>query len=125
MMKQEFTERAEINYDSLSEQNWDIINMVYAWHPMISDVNGKDEIIALYKKGGMGLMEDMYPTAEKLHDIESEIQTASVTVENLIKQYQEELNTLTKRHNANLAEQKKIVKEAYETRNEIEVKYGK
>ncbi|MDD2957992.1 MAG: hypothetical protein PHR92_05620, partial [Lachnospiraceae bacterium] len=60
MMKHEF--EAGLG-NKVTEEQYRKIQFVYTWHPVISDVHGKDDIVALYKIGGDRLMLDMAPTA--------------------------------------------------------------
>jgi hypothetical protein len=95
MNKAEFTDRVpSLKYEDLNAHDFKIINTVYAHHPMISDTNGKKEIADLYKKGGMGIMNDMYPTASELALHESNIQANNVALENLIAEQKKELARL-------------------------------
>lgn len=63
MMKEEFESRigAEISTDE-----YKIVETVYAWHPAIPNVGGKDVIAQLYTIGGMALMADMFYRAQSI-----------------------------------------------------------
>ena len=99
MNKQEFCERVKtVKYEDIDSTDWDVINTVYAYHPMISDVKGKDEIAALYKKGGLGILKDMFGTAKDIADNESKIQRNVVALENLKKAQKIEMNELVAAH---------------------------
>lgn len=69
MMKKEFEERlgAEV-----SEKNYRIIEIVYNWHPAVASVNGKDQIVELYKIGGMSVINGMVEAAVIIRDLEEE-----------------------------------------------------
>lgn len=69
MNKQEFEERIK---ESISEQNYKIIETVYNYHPSISEVNGKDQIANLYEIGGMALIRSMLEIANIMNNLEKE-----------------------------------------------------
>jgi hypothetical protein len=98
MNKQEFVTHAKLNWNDISEDDFDAINMVYAWHPMISDTKGKAEIAALYKKGGMGIIRNMLGTAHELSSAYSKVQENHVAMERLLKTQHEEIRDLEARH---------------------------
>lgn len=81
MTKQEFEERAGIK---VSDSQYKKIETVYAFHPSIDEVAGKDQIAYLYKTFGMRVILDMLPTAEEAAKLES-----------LIRQKQSELAEAT------------------------------
>lgn len=56
MMKHEFEERVG---GEISDQNYEIIETVYTWHPAINEVGGKDQIATLYETGGMPLIKSI------------------------------------------------------------------
>ena len=60
MMKHEFEERVG---GEISDQNYEIIETVYTWHPAINEVGGKDQIATLYETGGMPLIKSMLEAA--------------------------------------------------------------
>jgi len=49
------------------------IEYVYTFHPSISETEGKDQIVALFKIGGMRIIEDMTPTADEADQLEERI----------------------------------------------------
>jgi hypothetical protein len=67
MMKAEFEKKLG---RGVSGREYQIIEQVYNFHPLITNQNGKAEIVALYKMGGIGLMEDMFPTANQMQELE-------------------------------------------------------
>lgn len=74
MMKHEFCERAKINENSLSNEDYAVIETVYATHPAIGPVKGKDQIATIYNlPGGMRIIRDMVPTAQEAARIEDEM----------------------------------------------------
>lgn len=71
MNKQEFLDR--IKSDNIpSDSQFAEIEYVYTWHPIISEVTGKDQIAKLWDIGGIRLIRDMKPTAEKAQVLEHE-----------------------------------------------------
>ncbi|MEG2621384.1 MAG: hypothetical protein RSC06_00665 [Clostridia bacterium] len=76
MTKQEFCERAKIEEKDLSSEDYAVIEKVYATHPVIDPVKGKDQIAAIFNlTGGMRIIRDMVPTAEEAASIEDEIRS--------------------------------------------------
>ena len=63
MTKQEFEQRIGAQ---ISRQDYNIVEEVYMWHPLIPNAGGKDKIAELYKLGGMTLMQDMFARAQQL-----------------------------------------------------------
>jgi hypothetical protein len=98
MNKQEFVTHAKIKLEDISSDEFDAINMVYAWHPMISDTKGKKEIAALYKKGGMGIINNMLATAHELCAAISKVQENDVAMERLLITQTEATRDLEARH---------------------------
>ena len=94
MNKDEFCKLTDLKYETLQESDWETISMVYTWHPMISDTNGKAEIADLYDRGGMGLMEDMRETASELCGLYGAIQCADVEMELASKTHKQEMTDL-------------------------------
>lgn len=72
MTKQEF-ERL-LGKEVTSEQ-YSEIEIVYNFHPTISNIEGKQQIVDLFKLGGMRLIKDMKTTAENAKTYEDEIAT--------------------------------------------------
>lgn len=102
MNKDEFCKLTGIIYEEINEEDWNIIQTVYAYHPMISDTNGKKEIATLYKKGGMGFLTDMFGTADEISCREHNIQMASVEKEKIQKQFDADLKKLNKRYETDM-----------------------
>ena len=65
-----------------SAEEWQTINLVYTFHPMIPDVGGKEKLASLFVLGGVGLLRDMEPTAREAADLDSAIHAAKVAEEN-------------------------------------------
>lgn len=63
MMKEEFESR--IN-GQVSNEDYDVIEYVYTWHPFIDPVKGKDQMASLYNMPcGMEFIMKMLPIANK------------------------------------------------------------
>ena len=77
MMKHEFENLAKT---TVNDADYEIIEKVYAFHPAIPDVDGKKVIITLWNIGGIGLMFDMYDTAQHAASLEHQIQAAKMEV---------------------------------------------
>lgn len=80
MMKHEFEERAGVE---ISDQDYKIVETVYTWHPAIIEVGGKDQIVTLYKNGGMPLIKSMMEAANIMMDLEKERQQAMSRLEKI------------------------------------------
>ena len=78
MMQHEFEERLG---KKVSSDYYEVIETVYSWHPAITDTEGKAQIVALYKLGGIGLMREMMPLAERLQKLASEVAAAKSAME--------------------------------------------
>ena len=98
MNKDEFCKLTGIKYEGINEDDWNVIQTVYNYHPMISDVNGKKEIAALYKKGGMGLISDMFGTADEISCREHNIQLAGVNKEKIRLRFDRDLKELNAKY---------------------------
>lgn len=97
MTRQEFINHlAEIDNGSaedakneLSNEDYYYIELVYTYHPAISNVNGKTQIAGIYMYGGMGAIRDMVPTAITARDIESQLQEIQHQKSKLLAQLEE------------------------------------
>lgn len=79
---QEFEKRVN---EAITDSDWKIIDMVYTWHPAISDTNGKNEIASIWKIGGMPLIKGMVEVAEltmKLDEEERKIKAQLEKIQN-------------------------------------------
>lgn len=61
MTKKEFQQLVD---RSVSDEDYSVIEKVYTWHPVISNVSRKEEVAELYKSFGMAIFYDMEPRAE-------------------------------------------------------------
>ena len=80
MTRQEFENLAGV---SVSVDDYKVIETVYVWHPCISEVNGKDEIVKLFQWGGMRIMHDMFWAATKTRDLREELEGHLLEVKRL------------------------------------------
>jgi hypothetical protein len=91
MMKNEFIERVrQINggiYPEFTNEDWEIIEKVYNYHPSINEVTGKDQIAYLYFHFGMRVIKDMYPTAEEAESLEHKLLSLRNELERYTKEY--------------------------------------
>lgn len=71
-------------------QKFEVIQYVYAFHPSISEVNGKSEIAQLYINFGWRLIMDMFPTAKKI----CEWETKQRLLRNQLEELQEEKKSI-------------------------------
>lgn len=80
MMKDEFE---KLIGKTVSDDDYDIIENVYTWHPAIDEVKGKDQIATLYKTGGMPLIKSMLEAANIMMNLEKERQEAMRRLEKI------------------------------------------
>jgi hypothetical protein len=71
MTKQEFE---TLTGQLLNDDDYGIVEKVYAFYPGIPDVDGKKVVSRLYKQFGLIIFQDMYERANKISEIESAIQ---------------------------------------------------
>lgn len=109
MNKQEFCDRTGIIYEDLGEDDWEIIQTVYNFHPLITDTKGKDEIAMLYNTGGMGLMHDMHGTAFEISCREDASQKARICKDQIEKDFKEKLDELNKWYAEHISKQNAII----------------
>lgn len=69
MMKNEFE---ELLGGAVSTADYDIVEFVYTWHPSISETNGKQQIVDLYKNGGMLVIKGMVEAATYMKKLDEE-----------------------------------------------------
>ena len=60
MTKSEFEEMIG---GSVMDEEYQLIEEVYMWHPAIRNTSGKEEVAELYKSFGIIIFKDMYPRA--------------------------------------------------------------
>lgn len=73
MTKQDFLSRLPKGVTIPNDQEYEIIEFVYKWHPSINSRGtgreGKNQIASLYSKFGMSIIFDMLETARKSKNI--------------------------------------------------------
>ena len=86
MNRQEFLDRIKSTNIPTPEQ-YSEIEYVYTWHPCINEVTGKDQIATLWDVGGIRLIRDMMPTAQKAEALEHQIALAKAQVQKIQSAY--------------------------------------
>ena len=78
MTKQEFESALHAYRDmkqAISPQDYALIEKVYAFHPSISETDGKAQVAMLYAEFGIRVFKDMEATADKAAILEKNIRT--------------------------------------------------
>ena len=104
MNQQEFKSRLKLK-EPLTPEEWETVHTVYQFHPMISEINGKDQIANIYKIGGIGLIQSMIPVACQAEAIETKLQNTRLAIDNLEREQNEslaELHALRKQFQPNI-----------------------
>jgi len=78
MMVSEWTDRTG---HRPTTTEWGTITTVYAFHPAIPNVDGKDVLAAVYAAGGFGLIRDMEVVACYARSLESKRDAARTDME--------------------------------------------
>lgn len=86
MTQREFEERI---HKEINDSDYEIIETVYAFHPSVSETNGKEEVATLFNMFGMRVFRDMLPTAQKAKSLESEIRITKNYLADLEDRYEE------------------------------------
>ena len=81
MMKTEFE---DLIHGVVTDEEYELIETVYMWHPAIRNTSGKEEVAELYKSFGIIIFRDMYPRAMKLKEIDEEIRSLNRAKDSLI-----------------------------------------
>lgn len=81
MMKTEFE---DLIHGSVTDEEYELIETVYMWHPAIRTTSGKEEVAELYKSFGLIIFKDMYPRAMKLKEIDEEIRSLNRAKDSLV-----------------------------------------
>lgn len=91
MTQSEFIHNCELMTDTknvtISSEDYKVIELVYTFHPAISEVRGKEQIALLYTTFGMTVINDMKPRALKARELESKIAKARADYDNAMKEY--------------------------------------
>ena len=70
MQKQEFE---KMSGATLSEEDYEVIEIVYVYYPHISETEGKTQVSDLYRMFGMAIFHDMYQRAALIRAKEGQI----------------------------------------------------
>ena len=87
MLKYEFE---KILGKNVGDEEYKLIEYIYMYHPLIPEVDGKKKIVEYYKLGGMTLMYDMKPTADKAKEHEIKIQKLKFEIQRLREEIDKE-----------------------------------
>lgn len=71
-------------HGSVTDEEYELIETIYMWHPAIRNTSGKEEVAELYKSFGIVIFYDMYPRAMKLKEIDEEIRSLNRAKDSLI-----------------------------------------
>lgn len=81
------TEFEKMVGEEIGENDWSIITIVYSYYPGIDNVEGKEQIKALWKQFGIVIFWDMYQRATQIRNEEKKIATAQKEVQVLRGNY--------------------------------------
>jgi hypothetical protein len=84
MRKMTKSEFKDLIHGSVTDEEYELIETVYMWHPAIRNTSGKEEVAELYKSFGIVIFYDMYPRAMKLKEIDEEIRSLNRAKDSLI-----------------------------------------
>ena len=73
MTRAEFERRLPEDIEKPTEEDFEIISLVYDYHPSMRNENGKDNIAMLYSFFGMTIIYDMRERAKRIVELENEI----------------------------------------------------
>lgn len=71
-------------HGSVTDEEYQLIEEVYMYHPAIRTASGKEEVAELYKSFGIVIFYDMYPRAQKAKEIEEHIRLIDKTRAELV-----------------------------------------
>ena len=90
MTKQEFIAQVQaVTNDAtsaISAEDYKVVEYVYTWHPAIADVGGKRQIAEIYVHGGMLVIRDMLPRAQKAEEYDRKIRAIRKDIAGMEKQ---------------------------------------
>lgn len=84
MNRQEFD---ELTTRKCTDEEYKVIEIVYAFHPSIDESKGKKQIATLFDGFGMRIIADMLPTAIKARGFQNDIQLLMRDLENKRNDY--------------------------------------
>ena len=92
MTFQEFTQKVK-EYDAawtpqLTEKEYALIEKAYAFHPSISETDGKSQVALLWCEFGIRIFMDMEETADKAALAEKKIQIARANLAACLDEYE-------------------------------------
>ena len=58
--------------ETVSNEDYNVIETVYIWHPSISEVSGKDQISSIYRQFGMPVINEMLETATYAEELDAQ-----------------------------------------------------
>lgn len=86
MMKSEFEQLID---NSVSNEDYTVIETVYMWHPSISNTDGKCQITRLYTDYGMTVIRDMLPRAQQMLLLDGELRQAQYVLDGIRERIEE------------------------------------
>ena len=101
MMKAEFEKLAGI---MVSSDEYEQIETVYMWHPLIDNAKGKEQIVQFWN---LGVIRDMFPRAKRLSEIDAQKREVVKLTDEENKRYEAAVRELAIEHNNNLLELQK------------------
>lgn len=84
MLKEEFAARAK---RAFTDAEYGDIELVYMYHPSISNKDGKDQIAHIWDTFGPRLIADMLPTAQTALEYDRKIAAKRLELDELCKAY--------------------------------------
>lgn len=84
MLKREFEEKIG---KEIADSDYGIIEIVYTWHPVISNTEGKRQMADLYEIGGMTIIKDMLPRAQKAFELNQKMDKLETELNKLRLEY--------------------------------------
>jgi hypothetical protein len=91
-----------------TQEEWEVIQAVYTFHPSISNANGKREIALIYRTCGMGIIFDMLGTAKTCQRLEMEADSADRDADRLSRELAERIAELQREYTAKIEHQKQL-----------------
>ena len=82
MIKEEFEKMIR---EPINDYDYRDVELVYMWHPSISETNGKEQMVFLYKEFGMPLIREMTKNASIMHDLCKEKECLMVKINEIDK----------------------------------------
>lgn len=85
MMREEFVKLVKCE---VTQAQYDVVEIVYAFHPSISNTKGKEQVAYLFVNFGMRVFLDMLPTAKQAQELELQIADREIHVAMLRQELQ-------------------------------------